>query len=254
MKRITALLACCALASLAAQSQPAVVEAVQYPAWLERGGNAVPLMPGLQLEAQDRLRTGGNARAQLKLAEGSAVRLGENAQFVIERVEERGAFRATLAMIAGAFRFTTGSVGRTRDVTIKVKNVTAGIRGTDLWGKSTDERDLVALRAAAELTERVALSDSVAAVATPYPYDLSDAGLRAAVGDYVHAVGTCRMGAPDDEDAVVDTTCRVIGYEGLMVCDASVMPTVPRANTHLPTVMIAERIAAAMCNEAAGLP
>ena len=118
----------------------------------------------------------------------------------------------------------------------------------------TDERDLVALRAAAELTERVALSDSVAAVATPYPYDLSDAGLRAAVGDYVHAVGTCRMGAPDDEDAVVDTTCRVIGYGGLMVCDASVMPTVPRANTHLPTVMIAERIAAAMCDEAAGRP
>lgn len=145
MKRITALLACCALASLAAQSRPAVVEAVQYPAWLERGGNAVPLMPGLQLEAQDRLRTGGNARAQLKLAEGSAVKLGENAQFVIERVEDRGVFRATLAVIAGAFRFTTRSVGRTRDVTIKVKNVTAGIRGTDLWGKSTEGRDLVCL-------------------------------------------------------------------------------------------------------------
>ena len=110
----------------------------------------------------------------------------------------------------------------------------------------TDERDMSALRAAAELTERVARSESMAAIATALPYDLSDDGLRAAVGDYVHAVGTCRMGSVDDEAAVVDTSCRVIGYESLLVCDASVMPTVPRANTHLPTVMIAERIAAAM--------
>ncbi|MDQ3028343.1 MAG: FecR domain-containing protein [Pseudomonadota bacterium] len=145
MKAITTLLACCTFASLAAHSQLAVVEAVQYPAWLERGGNAVPLTPGLQLEARDRLRTGGNARVQLKLAEGSAVKLGENAQFVIERVEDRGVFRASLEVIAGAFRFTTRSVGRTRDVSIKVKHVTAGIRGTDLWGKSTDQRDLVCL-------------------------------------------------------------------------------------------------------------
>lgn len=118
----------------------------------------------------------------------------------------------------------------------------------------TDERDMLALRAAAELTQRVALSGAMVAIATPYPYDLSDAGLRAAVGDYVHAVGTCRMGATDDDEAVVDTRCNVIGYKGLLVCDASVMPTVPRANTHLPTVMIAERIAAAMRDEASGRP
>ena len=131
----------------AALAQPAVVEAVQYPAWLERGGNAVPLTPGTKLEARDKLRTGGNARVQLKLAEGSAVKLGENAQFVIEKAEERGIFRATLAVISGAFRFTTSELGksRQRDVSIKVKNVTAGIRGTDLWGKSTGEKDLVCL-------------------------------------------------------------------------------------------------------------
>ena len=131
----------------AAQAQPVVVEAVQYPAWLERGGNAVPLAPGLTLESRDRLRTGANARVQLKLAEGSAVKLGENAQFVIERVEDRGIFRAALAVVAGAFRYTTGihGQGRARDVGIKVKNVTVGIRGTDLWGKSTPDRDWVVL-------------------------------------------------------------------------------------------------------------
>lgn len=131
----------------AACAESAVVEAVQYPAWLERGGQAVPLAPGTVLRPQDRLRTGANARAQLKLGEGSAVKLGENAQFVIDRVDDRGIFRASLAVLAGAFRFTTDALrkGQKRDIAIKVKNVTAGIRGTDLWGKSTAERDLVCL-------------------------------------------------------------------------------------------------------------
>lgn len=131
----------------AALAQSAVVEAVQYPAWLERGGNAVPLTPGTRLEARDRLRTGANARVQLKMPEGSAVKLGENAQFVFDRSDDRGIFRATLSVIAGAFRFTTDAARKNqkRDVSIKVNNVTAGIRGTDLWGNSTDRRDLVCL-------------------------------------------------------------------------------------------------------------
>jgi choline dehydrogenase/5-(hydroxymethyl)furfural/furfural oxidase len=63
-------------------------------------------------------------------------------------------------------------------------------------------------------------------------------------GDYVHASGTCRMGRSDDDAAVVDLDLRVIGYEGLRVCDASVFPELPRANTHLPTVLVAEALAA----------
>ncbi|MDO8361765.1 MAG: GMC family oxidoreductase N-terminal domain-containing protein [Actinomycetota bacterium] len=107
-----------------------------------------------------------------------------------------------------------------------------------------DERDVQAMRAAADLTERVALSPQIAAVAEVQPYDASDAALRTSVGDYVHAVGTCRMGAVHDPLAVVDPRGRVIDHEGLYAADASVMPRVPRANTHLPAVMVAERIAA----------
>ena len=122
------------------------MEAVQYPAWLERGGSAVPLTPGTPLEPRDRLRTGDNARVRLRLAEGSAVKLGENAQFVIERAEDRKLFTAALSVLAGAFRFTTDAlVKRERNVALKVKNVTVGIRGTDLWGKSTGDRDWVVL-------------------------------------------------------------------------------------------------------------
>src|SRR5262249_8139703 len=132
MKIASTLLGLALLAVLgAARAENATVEAVQYPAWLDRGGSTVPLTPGITLKADDKLRTGGNARVQLKMGEGSTVKLGENAQFVIERVENRGIFRAALNVITGAFRFTTDSFrkGQPRDIAIKVKNVTAGIRG-----------------------------------------------------------------------------------------------------------------------------
>ncbi len=147
MKTIASLLLAWLPAASAAWAQSALVDGVQAPAWLERSGRAVPLAPGVTLQAQDKIVTGGNGRARLRLAEGSAVRLGQNATFVIERVEDRGVFRAALNVIEGAFRFTTAvaSRARPRDVSIRVKNVTAGIRGTDLWGKSTDARDLVCL-------------------------------------------------------------------------------------------------------------
>src|SRR4029078_1579350 len=53
--------------SLTLHAAPAVVEAVQYPAWLERDGRSVPLTPGTVLHSNDQLRTGNNARVQLKL-------------------------------------------------------------------------------------------------------------------------------------------------------------------------------------------
>jgi choline dehydrogenase len=73
-----------------------------------------------------------------------------------------------------------------------------------------------------------------------------DACALATVGDTQHATSTCAMGAPDDPRAVVDADCRVLGVRGLRVVDASVIPFVPRANTHLTTVMIAEVMAERM--------
>jgi 5-(hydroxymethyl)furfural/furfural oxidase len=64
------------------------------------------------------------------------------------------------------------------------------------------------------------------------------------VTGFYHPVGTCRMGAPDDRLAVTDGFGRVRGVEGLRVVDASLMPQIPRANTNLPTIMLAEKIAA----------
>jgi choline dehydrogenase-like flavoprotein len=64
----------------------------------------------------------------------------------------------------------------------------------------------------------------------------------------VHAVGTCRMGEPSAATTVVDPEGRVLGVEGLRVIDASIMPAVPRAATHLTAVMIGEHLAARLRN------
>jgi choline dehydrogenase len=56
-----------------------------------------------------------------------------------------------------------------------------------------------------------------------------------------HLVGSCRMGPKSDPGAVVDESLRVHGLERLYVIDASVMPTVPSANTYASTLMIAEK-------------
>ena len=79
--------------------------------------------------------------------------------------------------------------------------------------------------------------------------DEIDALLMKDAGDTQHPTSTCRMGADDDPAAVVDSECRVRGLEGLLVVDASVMPSVVRANTHLTTVMIAERMCERLLGE-----
>ena len=69
-----------------------------------------------------------------------------------------------------------------------------------------------------------------------------------------HPVGTCRMGRPDDPLAVTDSSGRVYGVSGLRVCDASLIPSIPCANTNVPTIMVAERVADLIKKERAANP
>lgn len=70
-----------------------------------------------------------------------------------------------------------------------------------------------------------------------------ETAIRARVETYHHPVGTCRMGPDPTLGAVVDAAGCVHGLAGVRIADASIMPEIPSANTHLPTIMIAERIA-----------
>lgn len=68
----------------------------------------------------------------------------------------------------------------------------------------------------------------------------------ATVNTIYHPVATCRMGPVGDEGAVVDQYLRVHGIDNLHIVDASVMPSIVRANTNLTCIMLAERAAAGM--------
>ena len=103
-----------------------------------------------------------------------------------------------------------------------------------------------------------ALADTVFGRLTGRRIDLAAlANDNAALADYVrnnlagtfHVCGTCRMGRADDRDAVVDNAGRVRGLGGLRVVDASIMPAITRGNTNIPTIMLAEKVAADMCAE-----
>jgi 5-(hydroxymethyl)furfural/furfural oxidase len=73
--------------------------------------------------------------------------------------------------------------------------------------------------------------------------------IKGAVLGHWHVSCTNRMGDPEDPMAVTDPHGRVIGVAGLRVCDASVFPNVPCANTNVPTMMVGERMAALMLAE-----
>jgi hypothetical protein len=126
---------------------PATVTAVQAPAWLERAGKAKPLAVGMPIENGDRIRTGDDARAVLQLAEGSTLQLGADAKvaFFSMSAKPRTEYKGALDVVAGAFRFSTHGAKRvkSRDVVVRVGAVSAGMRGTDLWGRSDAQEDVI---------------------------------------------------------------------------------------------------------------
>ena len=69
-----------------------------------------------------------------------------------------------------------------------------------------------------------------------------------------HPIGTCRMGPPGRSDSVVDHRLQVHGLEGLRVADASIMPTMPAANTNASALMIGEKAADLILGRTAPAP
>ena len=147
------LFAACLLASTQAQASSIEVKAVRYPAWVENGGRKTPLQPGMQARASDVVASGEDARILFSLADGSEVRLGQNARLSIGRIDivQTGGgvdLDMGLSLLAGHFRYaatTLSKLTNRRKLDLQLSTSTIGIRGTDYWAMTDKEHDAVCL-------------------------------------------------------------------------------------------------------------
>lgn len=114
-----------------------------------------------------------------------------------------------------------------------------------------DEHDRAMAREALRWIGRLAQTKAIRALARPVypsrdPFDANGdlkSALEQITGSGYHPCGTAPMGPDSEPLAVTDGRGRVRGVAGLYVADASLMPTIPTSNTHVPTLMIGEKIA-----------
>lgn len=147
-------------------------------------------------------------------------------------------------MTCGAWVMRPDSAGRVEITSSDPRD--APLIDPNYMSAETDRRKLVAaLKIARSLLASPAMRAVVEAEIFPGPDVVTDDEWLAFARQYgnsaYHLVGTCRMGADSDPMAVVDDRLRVRGVRGLVVADASVMPTLPSANTAAPSMMIGEK-------------
>ena len=200
---------------------------------------SIAITLALQRQQHSAIRIGANVRTSSQKGNANIHVLSLN------KTDELGMFGA---LIAGVMRVHSRG---------EVKYDEATGTGIAMFNSLSEERDKGAMRDAVRFTHQLASSPSMSRVAGAV---LSDANGTSAqwindatdneiddwalqqVGSYSHAAGSCAMGNSRDAMAVVNERAEVIGYQNLWLCDASILPTLPRANTHLPVVMVANRV------------
>jgi choline dehydrogenase-like flavoprotein len=200
---------------------------------------SIAITLALRQKQQSAIRIGANVRTSSQKGNADIHVLSLN------ETDESGVFGA---LIAGVMQ--VHSRGE-----VKYDSVTG--TGIATFNQLSDERDKEAMRDAVRFVHKLASSQSTNAIAGTL---LSDAHGTTAqwigdatdneidnwalqqVGAYSHAAGSCAMGSSRDAMAVVNDRAEVIGYQNIWLCDASILPTLPRANTHLPVVMVANRV------------
>ena len=200
---------------------------------------SIAITLALRQQRQSAMRIGANVRTSSQKGNADIHVLSLN------ETDESGMFGA---LIAGVMQ--VHSRGE-----VKYDELTG--TGFPMFNQLSDERDKAAMRDAVRFTYTLASSQSVSNIAGSLLSDangtsaqwiseatdneIDDWALRQ-VGAYSHAAGSCAMGNSRDAMAVVNERAEVIGYQHLWLCDTSIFPTLPRANTHLPVVMVANRV------------
>jgi choline dehydrogenase len=231
-------------------------------------------LPGVGANLQDHFGVNVVFRPTPRLVEALAVRLAEGRLFGGGAIVRAGSRRCPadtwdLHLVCWAWTDAEGITGTDFRVQLSPYVMAPASRGrVRLRTRDPDEHpdvelgylsdpegaDLGVLADGVGLVRRIAaqasLVELISEEAVPGPaVSRTEDFLAENVRGYFHPVGTCRMGGTDDADAVVDPSGRVRGVDGLYVCDASVIPTIPRANTNLTTIAIAERIAEEIAKE-----
>lgn len=124
----------------------------------------------------------------------------------------------------------------------------------------SDPLDLETLTDGVELMARLISTEPLASAVDPLHSHVPAwrdreelrAWIRNRVSTTFHPTSTCRMGPAEDPTAVVDHTGKVHGLWSLRVADASIFPTIPRANIHCTVVAVAEKLADTIRREDAG--
>ena len=226
--------------------------ALETPVLLRRSGID---RPGIGVGLQDHPSIA--ITLALRQKQHSAIRIGANVRtssqkgnadihvLSLNETDESGMFGA---VIAGVMQVHSRG---------EVKYDDSTGTGIAMFNQLSDERDVTAMRDAVRFAYGLAGSQSLLDIAdamlsdsdgTPAQW-IGDAtnneidvwALRQ-VGAYSHAASSCAMGESRDDMAVVNERAEVIGCQNLWLCDASILPTLPRANTHLPVVMVANRV------------
>ncbi len=154
-----------------------------------------------------------------------------------------------LAGVKHGFQVHVGPMRTKSRGRIKIKSADPHEAPSILFNYMSHPDDWSEFRAAIRLTRELFAQEAMKPYAgrelQPGPDVQSDEAIDGFVREHCesayHPCGTCRMGAADDEMAVVDPECRVIGVEGLRVADSSIFPQITNGNLNGPSLMTGEK-------------
>lgn len=162
-----------------------VVEGLQFPAWVERAEQRVPLAPGDVIGEGEQIITGDGGKVWVQMPDKARVKLGPDAALNASEVSVTSSVEAqrgdmlegALDVIRGAFRYTTGDLDNfwRRDLRIALGDTaTIGIRGTDLWGQVEGDSQFVVL-----LEGRISVQSQAQSLTLQNPLEIYRAGASA---------------------------------------------------------------------------